>query len=110
MIQVLVVTENTEVREGLRTVLSLGGKIEVADCAAGMTVDVILVDLDLPGQRGIAALKQATASGTARAVIALTAHDYPAARESALRAGADALIVKGMDIQAKVEEIFWRMA
>lgn len=108
MIRGMVVTKRAEVGEGLRNVLRLAGGIEVtgittsldsavegAGCACP---DFVMVDLDMPDGEGYETIRTLKRLHPQLKLVALTAHDYPAARESALRVGADIVMVKGVTV------------
>ena len=111
----MIVSSHKEVREGLGKVLGLAGGIEVAGAIAIPATaienislaspDVALVDLDMPDFDGYEMIRQLRRRCPATRPIALTAHDYPAARERALEAGACSVMVKGMDVPAMVSAI-----
>lgn len=108
MIRVMIVAAYNEISEGLSTVLRLAGSIEVAAIASNLSdavhqasmqcPDVALVDLEMPGCEGYEAIRQLKKQCPRMSVIALTSHDYPAARDSAARAGASMVMVKGLDV------------
>ncbi len=115
MIRVMIVATHTEVREGLCTVLHLAGSLEVSGAAAGLSSairqagaacpDVALVDLEMPGGEGYETIRQLARRFPGTTLIALTAHDDAATRESAARAGAVAVLVKGMELPELVNAI-----
>ena len=119
MIRVMIVATYIEVREGLSTLLRLAGGIEVR-CAASLSSavqqagetrpdailpDAILVDLEMAQGEGREALGRLKRLCPSAKIIALTAHDYPAAQQRALQAGADAVLVKGVAAAEMVEAI-----
>ena len=96
--RVLVVDDNTDVRETLRTMLELSG-FEVATAAGGETAiemarsyrpDVVLMDLSMPGVDGFAAAKRLRAEqGAALPLVSLSALHAPDAENWSRRAGFD---------------------
>ena len=120
-IRALIVDDAAWVRQDLRTVLTLAGetgkekRIEiVGEAADGMEAirqadvlqpDVILMDLEMPVLEGYKAAQQIKAHIPACRVIALTVHDYEAARRKAFEARMDDFIVKGTDVCALVQVI-----
>lgn len=114
-ISVLIVDDNPRVRRDLRGALALDEHVEiVAEAANGIEAlaaagqyhpDVVLMDLGMPGMDGYEATRLIKARRLANFVIVLTVHAYPAARECAEAAGADAFIVKGADLQEMLATI-----
>jgi DNA-binding NarL/FixJ family response regulator len=115
MIRVMIVAKHSEVREGLSIVLRLAGEIEVTGTAASVVEatqqayaavpDVVLIDLEMPEGEGYEAVRQLARMCRGTKIIALTSHDYPAARNGALEAGANMVMVKGLDVHAMVAGI-----
>jgi DNA-binding NarL/FixJ family response regulator len=115
MIRVMVVAKHAEVREGLCAVLRLESTLEVTRAAesldsavhlAGVEYpDVVLVDLEMPEGEGYETIRQLKRLCPGTKTIALTAHDYPAVQESAIRAGANRMMVKGLDLSDMVAVI-----
>ncbi|MFX0546604.1 response regulator transcription factor [Roseovarius sp. S1116L3] len=68
------------------------------DAMAGVSFDLILLDLMLPDGRGIAFLKSLRARGSVTPVIILTALDQISDRIEGLNAGADDYLVKPFDL------------
>jgi DNA-binding NarL/FixJ family response regulator len=107
-IRILIVASHAAVREDMRTVLQLADGVEVTGEASNraealwqaqvLHPDAVLVDLEMPAQSGYAILAEIKIRKLAGRVIALTAHEYPAARAQAVRCGADAVIIKGANL------------
>ncbi len=101
-IGVLVVDDQMAVREGLRRLiacapLALRYVVTAADSAEARRIanqlhpDVVVLDVDLAGEDGLALIPQfALTAG----VLVLTSHGDPAIRERAARLGANAFIEK----------------
>ncbi len=108
--RVLVIEDNTDVRDGLRLLLEeLGHEVvEAADGDRGVAValdwrpDVALVDLGLPGLDGYAVARRIRAApgGGRIRLVALTGYGQPEDRRRALEAGFDAHLVKPADADA----------
>ncbi|KAA0021278.1 response regulator transcription factor [Antrihabitans cavernicola] len=104
MITVVVADDQTTVREGLTTVLSLLPDIEVVgearDGAAVIDIvervhpQVVLMDLRMPGVDGVAATKAITADHPDTAVLVLTTYADDESIAGALRAGARGYLTK----------------
>ena len=101
MTRIAVVDDHPVVREGLVAGLDGKGGLEVAGVfssaeeaiAAGRRVDVILLDLELPGMNGLQAIGRLAENA---AVLVLTA--YGEEVEEALRAGAKGYLLKGASL------------
>jgi DNA-binding NarL/FixJ family response regulator len=104
-IRILVADDHPMLREGLIAVLSTQQDLEVVGEAAdgsevvrladSLKPDVILLDLEMPGLSGVAALeKLRDADSTARTII-FTAYDTDERILGALRAGARGYLLKG---------------
>ena len=74
-------------------------RLDAADAAiAGVSYDLVLLDLMLPDGRGIPFLRRLRARGVATPVIILTALDQVSDRIEGLNAGADDYLVKPFDL------------
>jgi DNA-binding NarL/FixJ family response regulator len=101
----LIVDDHELVREGLRLMLSRCEGIEVVGALVsgeealermdGLEVDVLLLDLRLPGIHGLDVIAAMTRQGRTRPrVLALTAHDDQDMVLQAVRSGAQGYILK----------------
>jgi two-component system, NarL family, response regulator DesR len=108
MIRVTIIAAHCEVRDGLATVLRLAGDIDVISSASsveealnlpgGSSPEIFVIDMEMAGGKGFEAIHQAQLRCPGVKTIALTSHDYPAAIQKALQAGAEAVIVKGTPV------------
>jgi len=113
--RILIVTDHAAVRADLRMIFQLVDGVEVVGEAVNRSdaihqamalhPDVVLVDLEMPSQDGYATVAEIKALRLDQAVAVLTAHDYPSVLESAAQFGADAIIVKGADLNSMLEII-----
>jgi DNA-binding NarL/FixJ family response regulator len=120
-IRVLIVDDVTQVRQGLRTLLTLAGVADteypikiVGEAANGLEAirqadalqpDVVLMDLEMPVLDGYAAAERIKTDRPACRVIALTVHDYEEARKKAFQAKMDDFITKGASLESLVQVI-----
>jgi CheY-like chemotaxis protein/anti-sigma regulatory factor (Ser/Thr protein kinase) len=105
--RVLVVEDNSDVREMLRAALELNGHDvhEAEDGPSGVAAaralrpEVVLVDIGLPGLDGYEVARQIRADGAddTLVLIALTGYGQPEDRRRAMDAGFDAHLVKPVD-------------
>jgi DNA-binding NarL/FixJ family response regulator len=117
MIRVLVVDDHALVRAGFRSVLSTEDDIEVVgeakdgaeavEMAIQHIPDVVLMDIRMPGMDGLEATRQMTANPRLREtrVIALTTFDLDEHVFGALRAGASAFLLKGVEPRALIDAV-----
>ena len=113
--RVLIVDDMPEVREDLRTVLTLFNEIEVVGEASNgleairltesLKPDAVLLDLEMPVLDGFEAARQIKAHDPSCHVVALTVHGYEEAWQKAIQAGVDAFLVKGAPVQSIVQTI-----
>ena len=108
MPKILVVEDSPDNMKLFRTVLTLKGH-EVTGLPGGEGLletiertapELVLMDIQLPGQDGFALLREIRQSPfSALRVVALTAHAMTGDREQALEAGFDGYITKPIDIR-----------
>jgi DNA-binding NarL/FixJ family response regulator len=111
-IKVLVADDHPMLREGLVAVLATQPDFEVVGEAADgaetvrlagtLEPDVVLLDLEMPGMDGVAALEELREAGSAARTVVFTAYDTDERILGALRAGARGYLLKG----ASRDEIF----
>jgi len=116
---VLIVDDNTLVRQELATLLPLAGDIEIVGEAAdgreairlamALRPGVVLMDLEMPVLDGYEATRQIKAACPTCRVVALTVHAYDEARQKAYQAGADVFLVKGAAVETLVQAISGRV-
>jgi DNA-binding NarL/FixJ family response regulator len=113
--RVLVVDDHPVVREGLVSVLEDQPEIEVvgsldsAEQAVAqigrLRPDIVLLDLELPGMDGVAAIPRLLAAHPSAGVIVFTAYDTEERVLGALRAGARGYLLKGASGQEIAQAI-----
>jgi DNA-binding NarL/FixJ family response regulator len=116
-IRVLVVDDHALVRAGFHSVLGIEDDIDVVgeaneggaavDIALRETPDVVLTDIRMPGMDGLEATRRITAHPHLRQtrVVVLTTFDLDEYVFGALRAGASAFLLKGVEPQALVDAV-----
>lgn len=103
-IRLLICEDQTLMREGLRTVLELEPGFVVAGEAADgaeavrqaarLRPDIVLMDVQMPGENGVRATAAITALGLPARVIILTTFDYEDYVFEAIKAGAVGYVLK----------------
>ncbi len=120
-LRVLVVEDDAAIRQGMVDALRFEGyePMQAADGTAGMEaaltapVDLLLLDLVLPGHGGLEILAEVRASRPTLPVIIMTARGAEADRIKGLKLGADDYVVKPFSIKevlARVEAVLRRSA
>lgn len=109
MIRVVIVEDQTIVRQGLRSVLALAGDLEVVgeaadgidalDVIASAKPDVVLLDLRMPRLDGIGVLKRLSAENSLPPTLVLTTFDDDEALFEAVRAGARGYLLKDVSLE-----------
>ena len=105
MIRVLVIDDNAIFRQGMRQLVDSIDGLEVSavaadgasgvDAALALQVDIVLMDLAMPGLSGIDATRKLTAAAPHIGIIAMTMLEDDDMIVQALRAGARGYLVKG---------------
>lgn len=104
---VMVVDDQTLVRQGIKTLLELGGITVVAEAADGKQAlealaqqqpDVLLLDLRMPVYDGLWLLEKLQGSGSEVPVLILTTFDDDVLVLDALRAGARGYLLKDVTV------------
>lgn len=115
MIKVLVVDDQTIVRQGIATLLGLSGKIEVIGQADNgkdllakletLIPDVLLMDIRMPEMTGPQALEKLSKQKRSIPTILLTTFSDLAAINQGIKAGAKGCLLKDVSLDVLVEAI-----
>ena len=115
MIRVVLVDDQTLVRQGIRSLLELSGEVaivaEASDGDEGIAVirrerpDVVLLDLRMPKKGGVDVLRVLQATGALPPTIVLTTFDDDEALLDAVKAGAKGYLLKDTSLERLTEAI-----
>jgi DNA-binding NarL/FixJ family response regulator len=115
MIRVVLVDDQTLVRQGIRALLALGGEIviagEAADGDEAVDVirrehpDVVLLDVRMPHKNGIEVLRDLRARGELPPTVLLTTFDDDEALLDGMKAGARGFLLKDVSLERLTEAI-----
>jgi DNA-binding NarL/FixJ family response regulator len=115
MIRVVLVDDQTLVRQGIRSLLELSDNIRViAEAADGkqaveliprIAPDVVLMDMRMPVMSGLEALQYMAEQGTLRPTIILTTFDDDQLVLAGLKAGARGYLLKDVSLDQLVDAI-----
>lgn len=104
-VRVLLVEDHTIVREGLRALVEAAPDLVVAgeagsgeealDLLREVSVDVAVVDLNLPGLDGVETIERIRKTAPQTRILVLSMYESPQHVRPAVRAGASGYIVKG---------------
>jgi DNA-binding NarL/FixJ family response regulator len=104
MIRLLICDDHAIVRKGLRQLFNLVDDIEVVgeadnggevlDALRNMPVDIVLMDMTMPGISGEDLISRIRAHHPAQAILVLSMHDEAQVAQRALRAGAAGYLTK----------------
>ncbi len=114
-IRVLIADDHAIVREGLANVLASGGDVAVAAQAASgaealqrireVEVDVVLLDMTMPGMNGIETLKQIKAERGDLPVLILSMHPEEQYAVRCVKAGAAGYLTKACEKEVLLEAV-----
>jgi DNA-binding NarL/FixJ family response regulator len=114
-LRLLLVDDHALFRDGLVALLSyqedflvVGEAESAAEAlaqASALMPDVVLMDIELPGESGVSATRRLTAELPAVLVVMLTAHDDSQALFEAIKAGAQGYLLKNMRARELVEQL-----
>jgi len=113
-VKVLVVDDDAQARAGLSELLEECGAVVSAVASAPLaraavaewTPDVVISDLEMPGESGLTLMARLRASGALMPAIAVTGYDHPGRRVEALTSGYDIFLHKPVPPARLVLTIF----
>jgi DNA-binding NarL/FixJ family response regulator len=115
MIRVVLVDDQTLVRQGIRSLLELAGDIDIvaeaADGEDGLTViarehpDVVLLDVRMPRKGGLDVLRALQAANALPPTILLTTFDDDEALMEAVKVGARGYLLKDVSLERLTDAI-----
>jgi DNA-binding NarL/FixJ family response regulator len=115
VIRIVLVDDQTLVRQGIRSLLELAGDIaivaEASDGDEGLIAiarekpDVVLLDVRMPRKNGLEVLRALKTAGAVPPVILLTTFDDDEALFEAVRAGARGYLLKDVSLEQLTEAI-----
>lgn len=104
MIQLLLADDHALVRGGLKQIFALTADVQVAgeaadgaavlDCLRALVVDVLLLDLNMPGISGADLIQRVKAHQPLLPILVLSMHNEPQVAARMLKAGANGFITK----------------
>ncbi|GAB2933104.1 response regulator [Rheinheimera gaetbuli] len=115
MHKVLLVDDQKLIRDGIKSLLGLSGKVDVvAECSDGTTVldackvykpDIILLDLSMPVMNGVQTLDALKQAGSDIPVLILTTFDEHEMVLKSITLGARGFLLKDVSLETLVEAI-----
>jgi len=115
MIRVFIADDHAIFREGLRRVLAFAGDMDVSgEARNGREVlshvprgghDVLLLDLNMPGQCGIELIKRLRNEAPKLPIVVLTVHDEAEIARRAIAAGAAGYVTKDGELESLYEAV-----
>lgn len=115
MIRVMLVDDQTLVRQGVRSLLELAEDIEVAGEAADgqaaidqvpeVRPDVLLLDMRMPGKDGLAVMQELEPAGALPPTIILTTFDDDELLLAGIRAGARGYLLKDVALEELISAV-----
>lgn len=114
MAHILIVEDNPDNMKLFKAVLGIRGHTTAGlvggegllPAVAGQPVDLILLDIQLPGEDGYQLLERLRATpGDLPPIVALTAHAMSGDRERALEAGFDGYLTKPIDVATFAQDV-----
>ncbi|MDD3169074.1 MAG: response regulator transcription factor [Eubacteriales bacterium] len=114
-IKVMLVDDQQLLLDGLKTILSINGDMEIALAQSGEAAvelsetfqpDIILMDIKMPGMGGVAATKRIKERCPRTIILILTTFDDDAFIIDALRYGASGYLLKDIDGEKLIRSVY----
>jgi DNA-binding NarL/FixJ family response regulator len=115
MIRILIADDHSIVREGLKKIASLAGDIsivgeavsggQVLEFLAAEQVDILLLDMSMPGISGVNLITRIRAQNPALPILVLSMHNEPQIAKRALKAGAEGYLTKDNEPEILLDAI-----
>ena len=120
MLKIVLIEDNDNLRAALVSALTAEGNIVIGlDCAEalaeqkdGVDIDILVVDLNLPGEDGMSLAKRMRATQPDLGIIVITARDAPDMRRISYESGADIYLAKPVkrdEVSAAIQALTRRM-
>lgn len=115
MIRLMIADDHAIVREGLKQLFALYPDVAVAGVATSgaellevlrkTDIDLLLLDMTMPGIHGAELIKRIRAENSALPVLVLSMHNEPQIARNALKAGASGYVTKDCDPDILLEAV-----
>jgi DNA-binding NarL/FixJ family response regulator len=115
MIRILIVDDQTLIRHGISNLLSMSDKVEVVgDSGDGdgalylvnqLSIDIILMDVRMPGMSGLDVLRKLNAQGSTVPVLMLTTFEDKESLRQAIKLGAKGYLLKDVSLDNLISSI-----
>jgi len=114
-IKVMLVDDQQLLLDGLKTILSINGDMEIALAQSGEAAvelsetfhpDIILMDIKMPGMGGVAATKRIKERSPRTIILILTTFDDDKFIIDALRYGASGYLLKDIDGEKLIQSVY----
>jgi DNA-binding NarL/FixJ family response regulator len=112
--RVLLIDDHPLFREGLKGLLlglepsvqvEQAGSVDAAEALQGLSFDLVLMDLNMPGSQGMDALSRTKALFEAAAVVVVSGDESPSTIQSAIQHGAAGYVPKTTDPSVTIQAL-----
>lgn len=115
MIRILIVDDQTLIRQGISNLLSMSDKVEVVGdsgdgegalyLAGQVSPDIILMDVRMPSMSGLDVLRKLNAQGSQIPVLMLTTFEDSGSLQQAIKLGAKGYLLKDVSLDNLISSI-----